>query len=238
MSALVLNKITKHISGRKILDNISFEVKEGEIFGLIGPNGAGKTTTLRTIATLLQVESGLVSIFEHSLPEDAASVRKIISYLPEDAGAYKNLKGREYLKFVASFFTDLEKPEKMVQRGIDIAALGDRIDDRVDTYSKGMMRRLLVGRALMAQPRLAILDEPSSGLDVINAQQVRRIITRASSNGLSVLLSSHNMLEVELMCQRIALINRGKIVASGTPKELKERYQAVNIEEVFTKIAG
>ena len=238
MSALFVDNISKHISGRKILDNVSFEVKEGEIFGLIGPNGAGKTTTLRTIATLLRVESGTVRIFGHSLPEKASSIRKIISYLPEDAGAYKNLKGREYLEFVASFFKDAEKPEVMVQRGIDIAALGNRIEDRVDTYSKGMMRRLLVGRALMARPKLAILDEPSSGLDVINAQQVRGIITRASRDGLSVLLSSHNMLEVELMCQRIALINNGRIVAAGTPAELKERYGAANIEEVFTRIAG
>ncbi len=191
-----------------------------------------------SIATLLRVESGSVGIFEHKLPEEAADIRKIISYLPEDAGAYKNLKGREYLEFVASFFKEAQKPELMVQRGIDIAALGNRIDDRVDTYSKGMMRRLLVGRALMAQPKLAILDEPSSGLDVINAQQVRSIITRASREGLSVLLSSHNMLEVELMCQRIALINKGRIVAAGTPGELKTRYDAANIEEVFTRIAG
>lgn len=234
MNALVLNGITKHINGLKILDNISFKVEGGEIFGLIGPNGAGKTTTLRTVATLLQVESGGINVFEYKLPGNAAEIRRIISYLPEDAGAYKNLKGREYLEFVAGFFAGMNKPESMVQKGIEIAALGERIDDRVDTYSKGMMRRLLVGRALMTQPRLAILDEPTSGLDVINAQQVRQIIKDAASRGLSVLLSSHNMLEVELMCQRIALIHGGRIVTSGTPAELKNRFHAENIEEVFT----
>jgi ABC-2 type transport system ATP-binding protein len=101
-----------------------------------------------------------------------------------------------------------------------------------------MMRRLLVGRALMTKPRLAILDEPSSGLDVVNAQQVRQIITSATQGGLCVLLSSHNMLEVELMCNRIALINKGRIVAQGTPQELKSRYRAANIEEVFTAIVA
>lgn len=236
MSALVIDNLTKHISGKQILNNISFEVKSGEIFGLIGPNGAGKTTTLRTAATLLQVESGSVSIFGHKLPGAAGEIRKIISYLPEDAGAYKNLKGREYLEFIASFFASGKQSRALVERGMEIAALGERIDDRVDTYSKGMMRRLLVGRALMSQPRLAILDEPSSGLDVINAQQIRRIIRQAASDGLSVLLSSHNMLEVELMCERIALINQGRIVAQGTPAELKESYQAENIEEVFTRL--
>ncbi|MDD4635016.1 MAG: ABC transporter ATP-binding protein, partial [Dehalococcoidales bacterium] len=227
---------TKHISGKKILNNISFEVKAGEIFGLIGPNGAGKTTSLRTVATLLQIETGSVSVFGHKLPGEAGEIRKIISYLPEDAGAYKNLKGREYLEFIASFFASGNHSKELVKRGIEIAALGDRIDDRVDTYSKGMMRRLLVGRALMTRPRLAILDEPSSGLDVVNAQQIRRIIKQAANEGLSVLLSSHNMLEVELMCERIALVNQGRIVAQGTPAELKESYQAENIEEVFTRL--
>ncbi|MBN1369335.1 MAG: ABC transporter ATP-binding protein [Dehalococcoidaceae bacterium] len=236
MSALVLKGITKHISGNKILDDISFEVKAGEIFGLIGPNGAGKTTTLRTIATLLQVETGSIEIFDFRLPRDAGEVRKIISYLPEDAGAYKNLKGRQYLEFVASFFSGSETAADMVGRGIQIAALGERINDRVDSYSKGMMRRLLVGRALMTRPRLTILDEPSSGLDVINAQQVRQIIRQAASEGLTVLLSSHNMLEVELMCERIALIHNGRIVAGGTPRELKSRYRADNIEDVFTAV--
>ena len=236
MEALVVKNLSKHISGKKILDDISFEVKTGEIFGLIGPNGAGKTTTLRTVASLLQVETGHVGIFGHKLPEGAGEIRKIISYLPEDAGAYKNLKGREYLEFIASFFASGDEARRLVERGVEIAALGDRIGDRVDTYSKGMMRRLLVGRALMVRPRLAILDEPSSGLDVLNAREIRRIIKEASEGGLSVLLSSHNMLEVELMCERIALINQGKIVALGAPEELKKRYRVENIEEVFTQL--
>jgi ABC-2 type transport system ATP-binding protein len=113
--------------------------------------------------------------------------------------------------------------------------LGERIDDKVDTYSKGMARRLLVGRALMASPRLAILDEPTSGLDVVNAQEVRRIINSAVKAGTTVLLSSHNMLEVELLCQRIALIDDGKIIASGTAAELKNKYEARNIEEAFVR---
>ncbi|MDD3264939.1 MAG: ABC transporter ATP-binding protein [Dehalococcoidales bacterium] len=236
MSALAVEGISKHISGKQILNNISFQVKAGEIFGLIGPNGAGKTTTLRTVATLLQVESGSVSIFGHKLPGEAGEIRKIISYLPEDAGAYKNLKGKEYLEFIASFFASGNQGKELVKRGVEIAALGERINDRVEAYSKGMMRRLLVGRALMTNPRLAILDEPSSGLDVVNAGQIRRIIKQAASDGLSVLLSSHNMLEVELMCERIALINQGRIVAQGTPSELKEIYRAENIEEVFTSL--
>jgi ABC-2 type transport system ATP-binding protein len=162
-------------------------------------------------------------------------MRKIISYLPEEAGAYKNLTGRGYLDFIAKFFGEGVKFQNMVRRGLEIANLGARIDDKVDTYSKGMTRRLLVGRALMADPRLAILDEPTSGLDVINAQEVRRIINSAVEAGTAVLLSSHNMLEVELLCQRIALINDGMIVATGTAADLKSKYDARNIEEAFVR---
>jgi ABC-2 type transport system ATP-binding protein len=235
MKAVEVRELIKDYGNFRALKGISFEVNEGEIFGLIGPNGAGKTTALRTIATLLQTTSGSIKVFDCELPKEAGEVRKIISYLPEEAGAYKNLTGREYLNFVARFFGDGQKRQDMVRKGVDIANLGERINDKVDTYSKGMTRRLLVGRALMVNPRLAILDEPTSGLDVINAQEVRRIINGAVEAGVAVLLSSHNMLEVELLCHRIALMNDGRIIASGTAEELKKEYDARNVEEAFVR---
>ncbi len=235
MKAVETKDLVKDYGNFRALNGISFEVSEGEIFGLIGPNGAGKTTALRTIATLLQITSGSVRIFDYELPKEAGEARKIISYLPEEAGAYKNLRGREYLNFMAKFFGDGKKSRDMVQKGLEIANLGERINDKVDTYSKGMTRRLLVGRALMVNPRLAILDEPTSGLDVVNAQEVRKIINSSAEVGVAVLLSSHNMLEVELLCHRIALINDGKIIASGTAEELRKEYDAGNIEEAFVK---
>jgi len=235
MKAVEVRELVKDYGNFRALNGISFEVNEGEIFGLIGPNGAGKTTALRVVATLLQITSGSVTVFDYELPKEAGEVRKIISYLPEEAGAYKNLTGKEYLNFIAKFFGEGEKFHDMVRRGWEISNLGKRINEKVDTYSKGMTRRLLVGRALMVNPRLAILDEPTSGLDVVNAQEVRRIINSSVEAGVAVLLSSHNMLEVELLCHRIALINDGKIVASGTAAELKKEYDAGNIEEAFVK---
>ena len=235
MKAVEVRELIKDYGKFRAIDGISFEVNEGEIFGLIGPNGAGKTTALRVVATLLQVTSGSVSIFGYQLPLEAGEVRKIISYLPEEAGAYKNLTGKEYLNFIAKFFGEGDRFHDMVRRGFEISDLGDRMNDKVDTYSKGMARRLLVGRALMVNPRLAILDEPTSGLDVVNAQEVRKIINNSVEVGVAVLLSSHNMLEVELLCHRIALINDGKIVASGTVAELKREYDARNIEEAFVR---
>lgn len=235
MAAVEVKNLRKNYGSLEAVKGISFNVNEGEIFGLIGPNAAGKTTVLRVVSTLLTITSGTVKIMNYDVSKKPNEVRKLISYLPEDAGAYKNLTGKAYLQFIANFF-DTKQTAEMVERGIEIADLGERINDKVDTYSKGMKRRLLVGRALMTRPKLAILDEPTSGLDVVNAQEVRKIIKNTTQNGTTVLLSSHNMLEVEYLCERIALIAEGKIVEEGKPKTLMQNYNAANIEEVFTKV--
>jgi ABC-2 type transport system ATP-binding protein len=222
------------------LDGLSFSVKPSEIFGLIGPNGAGKTTALRVVSTLLLPTSGTVKIFGLDVVQKAAEVRKIISYLPEEAGAYRNLSGWEYLEFMARFNTkDKNETREMAKEAAEITGLGERLKDKTKVYSKGMKRRLLVARALMNKPKLAILDEPTSGLDILHAYHVREIIKRyVKEQGVTVLISSHNMLEVEHLCDRVALINTGKIVAEGKPQELKEKFGSANLEEVFAKVVG
>jgi ABC-2 type transport system ATP-binding protein len=157
-----------------------------------------------------------------------------ISYLPEEAGAYRNLKGTKYLRFMANFYASTgEETEEFLKRAEGIADLGNRLDEKVGTYSKGMVRKLLLARALMTRPALAILDEPTSGLDVINSLEVREIIKKYAREGISVLLSSHNMLEIEFLSDRVAMIDKGRILDSGTPQELKDKYQATNLEVVF-----
>lgn len=222
------------------LDGLTFNVRQGEIFGLIGPNGAGKTTALRVISTLLLPTSGTVKVFDLDVVQRAGEVRKIITYLPEEAGAYRNLSGWEYLEFMANFNTkDKGEAQEIVREAAEITGLRERLRDKTKTYSKGMKRRLLVARALMTKPKLAVLDEPTSGLDVLHAYHVREIIKRyVKEHGVTVLLSSHNMLEVEHICDRVALLNRGKIVAEGKPQELKEAYKSANLEEVFAKVVG
>ncbi len=235
MYAVEVKNLTKNYGNIEAVKGISFSLEKGEIFGLIGPNGAGKTTTLRILSTILTITKGSVQIMGFDLKEKPDEIREILSYLPEDAGAYKNLSGRDYLKFIANFFNS-KKTNELVETGIKIADLGNRIDDKVESYSKGMKRRLLVGRALMNNPRLAILDEPTSGLDVNNAQEIRNIIKNTTKDGTTVLLSSHNMLEVEYLCDRIALIDKGIIVEEGKPNQLMNKYNSKNIEEVFTKV--
>jgi len=232
--ATEVKDLIKDYGDFRALKGISFEVNQGEIFGLIGPNAAGKTTALRVVSTLLQTTFGEVKIFGYDVIKEANKVRERISYLPEEAGAYKNLSGKAYLKFMASFYsTSNEEEREIMEKGIELAKLGKRLKNKVSTYSKGMSRRLLLARALMINPKLAILDEPTSGLDVIISQEIRGIIKDFTKKGTTVLLSSHNMLEVEFLCDRIALINKGVIVETGTPQGLKEKYNAKNIEEVF-----
>ncbi|MBO4503032.1 MAG: ABC transporter ATP-binding protein [Candidatus Methanomethylophilus sp.] len=233
--ALVLDGVRKTYGEREAVKGISFSVREGEIFGLIGPNGAGKTTTLRMICTLLEPTSGTIRICGHDNHAEAAEVRKIISYLPEDAGAYKDLTGRQYLRFMAGFFSDGEEFETAVDNAIKLSKLGERIDSKVSTYSKGMTRRLLIARAVMASPRLAVMDEITSGLDVMSAYEIREFVRDLAKNGVTILISSHNMYEVESICDRVAMINHGEMVLSGTPAELRERFGAANLEEVFIK---
>ena len=238
--AVEAKNVVKDFGPVRALNGLSFKIHQGEIFGLIGLNGAGKTTALRITSTLLLPTSGTVTVFGHDVVKEAAEVRNIISYLPEEAGAYKNLSGFEYLRFMAKFRSnDKAGVEELVDAAAEISGLGDRLKDRVKGYSKGMKRRLLVARALMTRPKLAILDEPNSGLDVLHSVHVRTIIKHyAKDRGVTVLLSSHNMLEVEYLCDRVAIVNKGQVVVVGSPEELKTQYKAVNLEGVFGEVVG
>ena len=179
-------------------ENVTFQVGKGEIFALIGPNGAGKTTTIRMISTLLKATEGDAVVDGHSILTEPDKVRECITYLPDEAGAYKTMKGVEYLRFMAGIYAKQKSDvEEFVKRGSEISELGDRLNDKISNYSRGMQRRLLLARAIMSKPALAILDEPTSGLDIINALEIRRMIKKLAAEGMSFLLSSHNMLEIE-----------------------------------------
>lgn len=237
--AIDVRNLTKTFGDIVAIDGASFTVKEREIYGLIGPNGAGKTTALRILSTLLKPSSGTATIFGNDVVKKPEAIRESISYLPEEAGAYQNLSGFEYLSFMAGFYAeDKESQDEMLKEAELISGLGERLDDRIKGYSKGMKRRLLLARAVMMKPKLLILDEPTSGLDVVHAFHVRQVIKEyADKKGVTVLLSSHNMLEVEYLCHRVALINEGKIIAEGSPYELTQKFSAENLEQVFMEVA-
>ena len=234
---LIVKNLVKKYGTLSAVDNISFEVNKNEIFALIGPNGAGKSTTLRIISTVLNPTSGSVKIYGMDIQKEASSIRPMISYLPEEAGAYKNMRGIEYLNFMAGIYSPTKtKQKEMVAYAKDITDLKSRIKDKISTYSKGMTRKLLLARAVMNKPKLAILDEPTSGLDVINALYIRQMIRNLAKKGMSVLLSSHNMLEIEFLSDRIGIIHNGKIMEIGKPAGIMQKYKSKNLEEVFNKI--
>jgi len=236
LKPVVADSLKKKFGRKEALKGISFEVKEAEIFGLIGPNGAGKTTTLRILATILTPDSGDAWIMGFSVKDQPEKVRSCIAYLPEDAGVYQHLTGYEFLKMMAEVYG---KDLTYVKRGIEIAGLGQAINSAMGSYSKGMKRRILLASVLMIEPKVAILDEPTSGLDVNHAVHVRKAIKNyVREKGASAIVSSHNMLEVEYLCDRVAFINDGRIIAEGKPSELKEEFDAENLEEVFAKLIG
>jgi len=235
MKAVEVINLKKFFGNFPALKGISFEVEEGEIFGLIGPNGAGKTTTFRIIAGLIPPTSGDVKILGKSIYENLSELRRIVSYLPEDAGAYKNITGYEFLKMVAEiYYGNAKEAKEALELGIRLANLGDQLYSKMKTYSKGMKRRIQVARVFMVKPKVAILDEPTSGLDVLHATKVRDMIKEfARTYGTTVLISSHNMLEVEYVCEKVALINKGEILAKGSIKDLLQEHSAKNLEELF-----
>jgi len=229
--------LKKKYKETEAVKGISFSVKRGEIFALIGPNGAGKTTTLRVISTLLKPTSGHVQVDGMDVVKDAIKVRERISYLPEEAGAYKNMTGAGYLSFMASlFFDNTEKQKRQIKYAMELTDLRDRLSDKIGSYSKGMTRKLLIARAVMTEPVLAILDEPTSGLDILNALEVRKTIKTLAKEGVSFLVSSHNMLEIEYISDRVGIIDKGILHITGTSAELKEKYSANNLEEAFAKV--
>jgi ABC-2 type transport system ATP-binding protein len=234
-----VRNLIKRFEESVILDNVSFEVEKGEIFGLIGPNGAGKTTTLRILSTLLLPTSGYVTVLGHDVVTEADKIRPLIAYLAEDAGTYRNLTGYEYLFIVARIYFEVQADaEEATEEAVKISGLGDRVKDRMKNYSKGMKRRIQIARALMTKPKLAILDEPTAALDVFNAQHVRELVKKHAEEGASVILSSHNMLEVEYLCSKVAFIHHGRIIIEGTPQTIKDKYEASNLEEAFLEGIG
>lgn len=236
---LSVKKLKKSFGDFDAVNGISFDVQPGEIFALIGPNGAGKSTTLRMLSTLLTPTGGTVTLAGHDLKTEPEAIRQAISYLPEEAGAYKNLKGIDYLRFMATLYADTKQQEQeYIQFARQVTELGNRLNDKISEYSKGMTRKLLLARTVMTRPKLAILDEPTSGLDILNAVEIRKIIKTLAKEGMSVLLSSHNMLEIEFLSDRVGIIHKGKLLALGKPADLKKEHAVDNLEELFVKLVG
>jgi ABC-2 type transport system ATP-binding protein len=218
------------------LRGVTLKVGPGEIYGLVGPNGSGKTTLLRILAGIVKPTRGVVKIYGYDPYREFEETRKYIGYLPEDANTYDLLSGYEHLKLYAKIYG---LSRDAVKYGAELSQLGERLRDHASTYSRGMKRRLLLALVLMRRPMIALLDEPTSGLDVYASVAVRNTIRKyTQETGATVIVSSHNMLEIEYLCTRVGLIYKGVIVDEGSPRELVVKHGASNLEEAFVKAIG
>jgi ABC-2 type transport system ATP-binding protein len=222
--AIQVSGLTKvYANGPRAVDSVSFEVKDGEIFGLLGPNGAGKTTTIKMITTLTEPSAGSVRVFGVDALKSPQRVRQMLGFVPQAISVDGDLTGYENLLIFAKLsFVDREQRNRRIHEALDLFGLTDRADDLVKHYSGGMMRRLEIAQALVNRPKLLFLDEPSIGLDPYSRMQVIDHIKRLNRDfGTTMLITTHDMAEADDLCDRLAIMNLGKIAISGSPRELK-----------------
>jgi ABC-2 type transport system ATP-binding protein len=229
-----LKNVTKRLGSKTVVDDLSIDIRPGELFGLLGPNGAGKTTTINILVGGLLPDAGEVRINGTGSPADS-DVKRIIGIVPQSLAVYESLTAYENLNFFGRLYgmngTELETN---IQRVFDIVNLGDRRKDRVKTYSGGMKRRLNIAIALLHHPSLLILDEPTVGVDPQSRNAIFESLRRMKEEGCTILLTSHYLEEAQQLCDSVAILDEGKLVAKGSVEEIVSRYGGQSILTVET----
>src|SRR3712207_2813311 len=238
--ALKIEKLRKTYSnGLLALDGVSLDVRAGRFFGLLGPNGAGKTTLINCIVSLVRPESGSVKVFGRDAYHEFKAARRMIGVSPQEINLDKFLTVEEVLLFHAGYYgVPKKKARERAEEMLERFALTGKRKQRVNTLSGGMKRRMLFARALMHDPKILFLDEPTAGVDVELRYKLWGYIRELNRGGMTILLTTHYLEEAEALCEEIALIDGGRIAAQGSSGDLKERYEARNVEEVYMKVVG
>ena len=218
------------------VDGISFEVRRGEIFGLLGQNGAGKTTTIKMLITLLAPTAGTCKVLGCDSFGQEKQIRKRINFIfGGEMGVYRRISARDNLRYFSNLYLIPRKErDARIEKILKLVDLADRADDLAETYSKGMIQRLQIARGLINDPEILFMDEPTVGLDPLGARMLRDIIRRLKEQGKTVLLTTHNLAEVEELCDRLIIINKGKVVARGTPAEIRGDMES--LEDAYVKL--
>ena len=220
----------------RALDNVSFEVKRGEVFGLLGKNGAGKTTLIRILLGLLKQTDGEAYIFGESVNENIIEIRKKTSLLPQEASCYENLTAEENIRYYGGIqgqLSDRELKER-TKEIIELIGLEDRANQTTKEFSGGMKRKVLVARSLVGNPDLLFLDEPTTGIDILGARVIRNLIKRLSKElNKTIFLTTHDLTDLEELCDRVGIIHDGRLIAIGTPDELEEKFKKSGLESLF-----
>lgn len=225
--AIEVQELTRDYGTLRAVDRISFTVEPGEVFGFLGPNGAGKTTTLRMLTTLLEPTSGLARLNGHDIRRQSYQARRQFGVVPEESNVYRELSGRANLRFAGRLHR-LPRAERERRLGelLERFGLADRADSRVETYSRGMRRKLTIAMALMHRPQILFLDEPTAGLDVQGQRAILELVNELRDEGITIFLTTHQIEEANQLCDRVAIINHGRIAAIDTPARLRQMMAA------------
>lgn len=238
MKAIEVVDLIREYSGMRAVDEINFEVDQGEIFGFLGPNGAGKTTTIRMLTGQLRPTGGSAQVMGCDVVTERQQLKPQIGVVFENQNLYERLTGRENLNFYARLYrVDKSRVENVLEQ----VGLVSRAGERVSNYSNGMKQRLLIARALLHEPEVLFLDEPTRGLDPNIARDIRKIISELAMSGMTIFLTTHYMEEADQLSDRVAIIDQGRIVALDVPAVLKVQYgenDGTTLEDVFVQLTG
>lgn len=232
-----INNLTKRFDQKTAVEGLNLEIKQGEIFGLLGENGAGKTTTLRMLATMLKPTEGSIQVCGFDTVKEDEKVRENIGILfGGETGLYDRLTARENIEYFGKLYDmNAKQLKEQINHLAEILDMKDYIDKRVGTFSKGMKQKVAFARSIVQEPKVLLLDEPTSGLDVTASVQVHDFIEESKKNGKTIIFSSHTMEEVQKLCDRVAIIHKGKIKVVDTLENLKKDNPGKTLEEIFTK---
>jgi ABC-2 type transport system ATP-binding protein len=237
-----VQNLTKKFGEKVAVNDVSFRVQSGEVFGFLGPNGAGKTTTIKMIVGLLQPTSGVVRVAGYDIHKEPLRSKAATGYVPDTPNLYAKLSGREFLTFVGDLYeverTQVQRRIEELLRLFDLVQAGD---DTIDSYSHGMQQKTALAAALMHDPQVLILDEPTVGLDPKSARLIKDILRQLAERGSAIFLSTHILEIAERMCDRIGIINKGELIAVGTMDELRllnKRQDGASLEDIFLELTG
>jgi len=220
---ITVEGLTKSYGTHVALNGISFSIKEGEFYGLLGPNGAGKTTTISIISTILEPDAGKVTINNMDLGKNKVACKRIIGVVPQEIALYDKLSAKENLQFWGSLY-GVEKSllDKRIDETVELLGLSDRKDDKVKDYSGGMKRRINIAAALLHEPKILFMDEPTVGIDPQSRNLIFDVVEKLHKRGMTIIYTTHYMEEAERLCDRIGIIDKGEIIVQGTLQELRE----------------
>lgn len=221
------------------LDRVNLSIKRGEVFGLLGPNGAGKTTLIRILTGIFAPTEGKVEVLGYDVTKNSEELRRKIGLLPQEAETYENLTAWENIAYYAGMYgLDNNEIKLRTEKIIEVIGLKERARDLTKDFSGGMKRKVLVGRALALHPEILFLDEPTTGIDVLGARRVRNLLRQLSEKEkITTVLTTHDLTEVEQLCDRVGILVNGKLVAIGNSDELENEFKAANLEDIFVGLA-